>query len=140
MKPRTCRCDCLQMHPNQLYESVRVAAFLPGADGKCAEGGRGSSERCIYRIWGNSSVFGSGSKDSTQFRDFTANPGSLYFTATKLTPKACRLGPFLMSRVYERRERSIFLLPSLFCHQNKASNCSIHTETSSSQPTQLAMN
>jgi len=33
------------MHPNQLYESVRVAAFLPGADGKCAEGGRGSSER-----------------------------------------------------------------------------------------------
>lgn len=45
MKPRTCRCDCLQMHPNQLYESVRVAAFLPGADGNCAEGGRGSSER-----------------------------------------------------------------------------------------------
>ena len=93
MKPRTCRCDCLQMHPNQLYESARAAAFLPGADGKCAEGGRGSSERCIYRIWGNSSVFGSGSKDSTQFRDFKANPGSLHFTATKLTPKACRLGP-----------------------------------------------
>ena len=67
-KPRTCRSDCLQMHPNQVYVSVRVAAFLPGADGKCAEGGRGSSERCqgivalsellssLYRIWGNSSL------------------------------------------------------------------------------------
>ena len=120
MKPRTCRCDCLQMHPNQLYESARAAAFLPGADGKCAEGGRGSSERCIYSIASGATPMSSGPVPKIRLHLGISKHGSLHFTATKLTPKACRLSPTLMSRVYERRERSIFLLPSLFCHQKQS--------------------
>ena len=139
MKPSSCRwivCKCTQINCTRVHVQQHSYLVLMESVLKAVEVPR----RCIYRIWGNFSVFGSGSKESTQFRDFKANPGSLHFTATKLTPKGLSTQSTLESRVYERRERSIFLLPSLFCHQNKASNCSIHTETSSSQPTQLAMN
>lgn len=58
----------------------------------------------------------------------TSKPWLATFHSYQTHTKGLSTQSTLASRVYERRERSIFLLPSLFCHQNKASNCSIHTE------------